>query len=81
MFKGKLNYLGSSRAKKVYGGWVKKILDPKTVSVIIDKDKALEWAIKIIEYSKQDTVKPLYITIYRKNEDVGGARVTFTTPY
>ena len=69
------------RVKNAYGGWIKKIKDPETVGIRINKDNAAVLIGHLAEYLKQGGNSPLILTIFRKIENEHGLRTTVTTPY
>ena len=76
----KLEYLGEMRVDKAYGGWIRKIKDPKTVGIRINKDNATLLIGYLAEYLRQENDSSLILTIYRKSENENGIRTTVTIP-
>lgn len=77
----KLEYFGTIFTKKAYGGWVRKIKDPKTVGLRFNREDALDLARGIVDFArKADSEDELIVTIYRKPEKNGKLRTTLNMP-
>lgn len=61
--KTKLKYFGAMLVEKAYGGWIRKIKDPETVSIRINKTNVVLLINYFVAYLNQGEDSPIILTV------------------